>query len=972
MTFIEAQLLKPEDRTEKEEHHDRLIDYLQKYHKDGFKMPCNITVNKKEIELDDYDMKLKDDDVIVLLHHQGVTAAVLGLSGVAGWLTATAINITISFALSKIFAPSTPSGQSALSSRNSAGQASSVYSLNSQQNEAKIGSVIPMIYGKIRTYPALITSPYYRYEDNEEYLYQLMCIGQGKFDIDNMMISDTDVTDIQEGNFLYEKLEYDDFKTVAGIAAKVNDSLYNGLVKTIPDIDNLELRGTPQNKAMTMRFDGSTIEFFPYTDGSYPDLSSLVNGSNINIEDTVSNDGDYLVSSVFGNVVTVQAHTFVTEPTDSVTIDATDAGIDSKSIILDDVRGRIESISKFLGNSLYSPLGIDVGSFFEFNGTTLNDGVLLQVLEIGLSDTRGYTEVDNTLIYEKLFNTTVDADYHAKTYLATFETSYGTYSYDKPHIGFEIDIVYPQGVYNTDASGNFTDRATNSSIFLNNSLIDETEGILTNGNLNSTPIRVTHKYIYALHGHAAIQDNMNLSFKRNTSEPIDVKSMDKTYIGKVKFILEEQNYEPLGDVTLLWCKIKATNAITSIGQFAINAWVTRNDIASDVKSVCTDIYSNDVYGGRLPESDLDFDETATYGEWKNDIFHFAELALTGFYNVQQFAAGVYLSQTAPPILIPFLGMDGKYYEIEALPTIGNNTAVREVFFDVVNGAIDSRMTLYDTMQMVAKSNNYSLYPVGGTLKLKHDTIKPIRTALYNETNILKTGRNSSLKISYLFSEEQSTDSVKISYRDADDFSDKTTIYPVDGFFPEEVELWGCTDDTIADNMAKYLYKQDRSRRKTVEFKTDIQGLIPQFLDRIGISHNLPKWGFGGQIKSFVGRVITLSCDHDLIAFPCDETRECDDVFFEECPTDSNYDTILFRNKNGDVSDLFTFTVIDSVTIELTTDAPTWLYSGEDYDRTFFSIGYNTSIVKDYIVTNIKPNGKEVTIQCVNYDESIYS
>ena len=78
------------------------------------------------------------------------------------------------------------------------------------------------------------------------------------------------------------------------------------------------------------------------------------------------------------------------------------------------------------------------------------------------------------------------------------------------------------------------------------------------------------------------------------------------------------------------------------------------------------------------------------------------------------------------------------------------------------------------------------------------------------------------------------------------------------------------------------------------------------------------------------------------------------------------------SKNGDVSDLFEFTVTDAVTIELTDDAPTWLYDGEDYDKTFFSIGYNSAIVKDYIITNIKPSGNDITIQCVNYDESIYS
>jgi len=270
------------------------------------------------------------------------------------------------------------------------------------------------------------------------------------------------------------------------------------------------------------------------------------------------------------------------------------------------------------------------------------------------------------------------------------------------------------------------------------------------------------------------------------------------------------------------------------------------------------------------------------------------------------------------------------------------------------------------MQMIGKSNRYTVFPVGNEIKLKHDAAKPIRTALYNETNIIKD----SLKIFYHFEEVDETDSVKITYRDSTEFKEVTAIYPAGGVFPDELELWGCTSESVALAMAKYLYKQDRARRKSIELKTDVQGLIPQFLDRIAVSHNIPNSGLGGQIVAVSGNNITIDCDFDLIAktLECDDTFDCLEVF---CKV-NNFDTILFRDELGGVSDTYTFSVIGAKEIQLTATAPTWLNTTEAYDNTFFSISSIDSFVKDYIVTSVKPNGEEIKIEAVNYDESIYS
>ena len=229
------------------------------------------------------------------------------------------------------------------------------------------------------------------------------------------------------------------------------------------------------------------------------------------------------------------------------------------------------------------------------------------------------------------------------------------------------------------------------------------------------------------------------------------------------------------------------------------------------------------------------------------------------------------------------------------------------------------------------------------MKLKHDGVKPLRTALYNETNIIKD----SLKISYNFEEESETDSVKVTYRGNDEFKEKTVIYPSNGIFPDELELWGCTSESVALGMATYLYKQNASRRKSVEFRTDVQGLIPQFLDRIAIGHVLPDWGYASTVVSVNGSNVTIN----------------DEI-------DENYDKVMFINDNGSVSDILDCVVDGNVLI--VTNLPDWVHGYADSEPTRMSVGTATNVVRDYIITSIKPKGDEITIVATNYDEGIYS
>lgn len=87
---------------------------------------------------------------------------------------------------------------------NSATQASSIaaasptYSLSAQGNSARLESAIPVQYGRLQVFPDFAALPYVEYYGNEQYLYQLFCIGAGEYDIEAIRIEDTPISSFGE------------------------------------------------------------------------------------------------------------------------------------------------------------------------------------------------------------------------------------------------------------------------------------------------------------------------------------------------------------------------------------------------------------------------------------------------------------------------------------------------------------------------------------------------------------------------------------------------------------------------------------------------------------------------------------------------------------------------------------------------------------------------------------------------------
>lgn len=75
---------------------------------------------------------------------------------------------------------------------------SPTYGLQPSGNQARLLDAIPVIYGHMKSKPDLASQPYTEYVGNEQYLYELFCITQGRYQVEQILIGDTPIENFSE------------------------------------------------------------------------------------------------------------------------------------------------------------------------------------------------------------------------------------------------------------------------------------------------------------------------------------------------------------------------------------------------------------------------------------------------------------------------------------------------------------------------------------------------------------------------------------------------------------------------------------------------------------------------------------------------------------------------------------------------------------------------------------------------------
>lgn len=260
-----------------------------------------------------------------------------------------------------------------------------------------------------------------------------------------------------------------------------------------------------------------------------------------------------------------------------------------------------------------------------------------------------------------------------------------------------------------------------------------------------------------------------------------------------------------------------------------------------------------------------------------------------------------------------------------------------------------RTTVWEALRTITTPFAAEPLPLGPMMSVAQDGVKSVRSMLFTDANIVAGTMN----VAYSFDEEGAADGVEIEYLNPKDFRQSYAVYPAAAVRPDRFTLPGVTDATHAAQYARLTWQRSQGQRKRVTFDTELEGLILQLGDRIGISHNVPIWGESGLIIAVSGNTLTVDRDLDWTG---------------------GAKQILLRATDGSVSSPIVVTrgATDDIVI-LPSAPPFTINVDNEYDYTSFAFGSSTTLVRDFIVTSARPTGENtVTVEAVNYAPGIFT
>jgi len=201
--------------------------YLRRRHGPDFRefeKPTIILVNGKGIER-------KKWDTLVLKKHDVVNVITLRV-GLPILIVILIVMVLVSVVIA-LKAQKKPNMANVTGANGNLPAADPVYSLKGQSNQTKLGAPIEVPYGLVRMYPSYAAAPYTTYKNNDQWVYQLFCLGQGQFDIATINIENTPISS-------YTDVQYE----VTGPGGLV--TLFPNNVITSVSVSSIELLGPNQ------------------------------------------------------------------------------------------------------------------------------------------------------------------------------------------------------------------------------------------------------------------------------------------------------------------------------------------------------------------------------------------------------------------------------------------------------------------------------------------------------------------------------------------------------------------------------------------------------------------------------------------------------------------------------------------------------------------------------------------------------
>jgi hypothetical protein len=275
------------------------IDWLTEHYPKGFGGGITLMRNGREVEVAAADFRTEPGDLITIVVHPGVHIAFATLLVQA--LIGAAISGVTALIFSLIF------GKPKAPASSSIPQPDPIYSISGAQNAARLGDPIPVLYGRMLTTPDFASQPYAYFDGNNQYLAQILSIGWGEFDLNNVLIGDTTpVPALESDAVTFWKFGPADHAQVMGRIEAATGVMEN--VVSSPEVANQEFSTGPgaDTGAILGGVGGTGFTFkAPNQITPVPGLQPAV-GLWLQVTGSLNNDRTYTIAAVSaGNPFTI-------------------------------------------------------------------------------------------------------------------------------------------------------------------------------------------------------------------------------------------------------------------------------------------------------------------------------------------------------------------------------------------------------------------------------------------------------------------------------------------------------------------------------------------------------------------------------------------------------------------------------------------------------------------------------------------
>ena len=485
---------------------------------------------------------------------------------------------------------------------------------------------------------------------------------------------------------------------------------------------------------------------------------------------------------------------------------------------------------------------------------------------------------------------------------------------------FQIDITFPGGCFDPDSTGDIRGRKLQLNVYYvelddnDNKIGAEIVNTITCNTLYSTAVTGPNLNTISTgstsdKNQTAITSPLRRSYMfttprsarwavrivRSTAAPNAQNGTDRFTWAGLRLYEDYPAGAAYGDVTLLACRIKASQGLGPDASVRVSVKATRRlsppGGGSEVQTTSgidafADIYRNAIYGANRPETELD--------------------------------------------LVTLADLKPKWASYR------------------FNHIFRNRGTVWEALRTVCAPYAAQPLPLGAYMSISQDGVKPMRSMMFTDANIVA----GSMSINYSFDEEGAADGIEVEYLDPKDLRQMYATYPASALRADKYALTGVTDVNWANQYARLVWQRRLGQRKFVTFETELEGLILRIGDRIGIAHNVPKWGDSGLVVGIAGNV--LIADHDL----------------DWSGAGLRY--VLLRKTDGSVTDPIVVTK-GSQNHRMVMATANAVNVDNEYEYTSFAFGPADLMVRDFVVTAVKPNGEStVTVEAANYNPSIFN